>query len=247
MKFAITHIIFGLILLLITCGCETTLDEDWTGFGTSSHFPSPYENNHVGYIQANPELLITCQECHGENYNGGSSGISCVDCHANSTTYEEECNRCHGNPAPYPDIPLNQAPGNNGAHNTHMTGGVFSAAVSCNNCHDYPASWMSQGHIDAPPAEVVFSGVASLLNAEPVWHDEDGETCSSTYCHGNFVPEWNTLDGTQAECGSCHSLPPPLPHYSAQQNQCVRCHSSVVDEELNIINPTLHVNGAVNN
>ena len=76
--------------------CETTVDDNWTGFGSTAHFSAPHENDHLGYIIENPEALADCQNCHGSDYDGGTSGISCMSCHeANGVV--SLCNRCHGN------------------------------------------------------------------------------------------------------------------------------------------------------
>jgi predicted CxxxxCH...CXXCH cytochrome family protein len=220
-------------------GCETSVDEDWFGFGSSAHFPAPYENDHLGYIKDNPEALTDCQNCHGSDYDGGTIGISCLDCHE-SEGVPSECNHCHGDPQGDPADPLSQIP-NSFGHVTCITGGQNSLAVPCNTCHIIPTGWNSPGHIDAPPSEVDFSGISDWHDANPIWNQEE-MSCSNTYCHGDFNPVWT--GNNQAECGSCHALPPPPLH--PQNEQCALCHSSVINDEGEIINPNLHINGVVN-
>jgi len=246
-----------LFWFLLFTGCETEVDEAWDGFGDSDHFAAPHEGDHLGFLMENPELLEDCQECHGADYDGGTSGVSCIDCHAASEAYEGSCNICHGM-SDSVDIPAYQAPpldlaGNEstdeftvGSHRTHMIGGEYSDGIECQSCHIVPDSWSSRGHIDESPAEVIFGGFSGWHEHNPVLDSETG-TCSDTYCHGDFAPEWTTVDGSQAECGSCHTLPPPTPHYNATIETCVQCHSSVIDGEGNIINKALHINGTVNN
>ena len=87
------------------------------------------------------------------------------------------------------------------------------------------------------------------FGATPVW-DSDSLKCSNTYCHGNGEPRWEGED--DLDCVSCHGMPPPTPHYIATEQQCEWCHGSVVaynyvEDRLEIINPDLHINGAVNN
>ena len=257
MNAKITLLPFIFLAFIILAGCETKVDDDWSGFGSTAHFPPPHEGDHVGYLMANAYPLSSCQECHGADYDGGSSGISCVECHQNSAAFVTKCNRCHGNADGDPSVPVDQAPPNDvsgnastelvtvGAHTTHLTGGEYTDGVSCNDCHNVPSAWDSQGHIDFSPAEVVFSGISAKKGANPIWEREEAE-CSNTYCHGESEPEWTAVGGDEAACGTCHSLPPPAPHYLATTEQCVWCHSSVIDAQGEIINKALHVNGFVN-
>jgi predicted CxxxxCH...CXXCH cytochrome family protein len=238
-----TNSVFLISLLALSWlfwSCETAVDEDWSGFGSSAHFPAPHENDHVGYIQDNPEALADCRNCHGADYDGGSSSISCLDCHETNGVISL-CNNCHGNSAGDPDNPLNWAPQDeDDAHTAHLLGGDYSRAVECDVCHTIPVSWASNGHIDTAPAEIVFSGLAQWHDANPVW-DAGEESCSDTYCHGPDEPKW---DDDDVSCGSCHELPPPPLH--PQNDQCVLCHDSVINAAGEIINPNLHLNGAVN-
>ena len=89
-------------------------------------------------------------------------------------------------------------------------------------------------------------------------YDMSALTCSSTYCHGNFkngnpdnLPIWN--DPSTSECGSCHGNGSnPLPKTNSQggshpgSSNCSNCHAGVVDSDLNIINPSKHIDGLLN-
>jgi hypothetical protein len=159
-----------------------------------------------------------------------------------------------------------------GAHQSHLQDSDLwtGNAALCENCHVVPATFDAPGHLDdnAPQAELAFGGIATqdgLLNPT---YDFSGQTCSGTYCHGGFVftlaesdnPRgyaeetiegndvsvvWTEVGTGQAQCGSCHGIP-PTGHIASPPNECFRCHSRVVDESLNIINPSLHINGEIN-
>jgi predicted CxxxxCH...CXXCH cytochrome family protein len=113
---------------------------------------------------------------------------------------------------------------------------------------------LDAGHVDsARPAELVFSGVALANGAEPTY--ENG-TCRSTTCHGavfpygdpsggsNTTPAWTTVDGTEAACGSCHSIPPPPPHPGPGQ-PCSDCHDDIANDGVTFTRPEEHVDGIV--
>lgn len=55
-------------------------------------FPHPDEwnlignnNSHGKFIDANMGAIENCKKCHGSNLRGGSSGVSCYDCHAENS------------------------------------------------------------------------------------------------------------------------------------------------------------------
>jgi predicted CxxxxCH...CXXCH cytochrome family protein len=144
-----------------------------------------------------------------------------------------------------------------GAHRQHLAGSAWHKNVECASCHLVPAEVGDPGHIDTPlPAELTFSG----MGAGGTWN-RDTQTCSSTYCHGATLsstidnatgsaggtatePVWTTVDGSQAQCGSCHGAPPPAPHPS--DPDCGHCHPTMnPGGGLVIAYPELHIDGHV--
>lgn len=210
----------------------------------------------------------SCVHCHGVEMRGGSSGISCVDCHGPGTS---ACRQCHGgldNSSGAPPYGLRGESSTStlavGAHTAHIDTTALGAPVACSACHTVPTFLFSETHLDQsrPPGEPLDS------IAEIVWHgfadgggaawDRASGTCSGTYCHGNFAGGDNTntplwTGAGQATCGSCHDVgsnPDLLGweheyHVETVGATCSDCHASVVDTLLNITNPFLHVNGVV--
>ncbi|MBI2892835.1 MAG: CxxxxCH/CxxCH domain-containing protein [Deltaproteobacteria bacterium] len=135
-----------------------------------------------------------------------------------------------------------------GAHQSHLEPADWHADVPCSECHVVPAAVESPGHIDGDGvAEVTFGDRATEEGATPAW---SGVSCSGAYCHGATLsggtmtaPVWTMVDGTQVACGTCHSLPPTEDHPAL--DQCYLCHDSVIDETLEFVDPTLHINGDV--
>lgn len=103
------------------------------------------------------------------------------------------------------------------------------------------------------------------------------QKCNNTYCHGNWVarrsgapadhqyayvdtvgvvdpvmtganysPLW-TGGGSEAQCGSCHALPPQghIGFGVFQVTVCGGCHTGVVDGNGKIIDRTKHINGKI--
>ncbi|NNE35710.1 MAG: hypothetical protein HKN13_10760 [Rhodothermales bacterium] len=135
-----------------------------------------------------------------------------------------------------------------------------------------PDDFDDPGHVvddDTPGmTELVFGALATHDGeTEPVY-DFATSTCGNSYCHGGFAfakadaganawgyaedfirgnnPSvvWSAVGTGEAECGSCHSLP-PIGHIQAAQ-VCSSCHVGVTDAQNNILNAELHINGEKN-
>lgn len=171
------------------------------------------------------------------------------------STDEQRCTGCHGDPArdgsfldrSAPPFDLwgrttTASPGV-GAHAIHLTPGATHAAIACDECHAIPDHVDSPGHADsARPAELSFGPLARTGGTSPAY-DPVARTCSGTWCHRDADAVWTEPKSSEQACGSCHGLPPPLPH--PQSERCSVCHDRTVDAAGRIIEPALHVNGRV--
>ena len=113
-------------------------------------------------------------------------------------------------------------------------------------------------------AEVEIIGDYNYYQLTPEYEYSTG-TCSDSYCHGGFSfpkagssSQWihtqneivgNNLpmvwsDMQDLTCTGCHGLP-PVGHLD-NGIPCNTCHSTVVNGSLQIINPSLHINGEIN-
>ena len=182
---------------------------------------------HGNWFAANNWKLNSCKSCHGSDYSGGTSGVSCNTCHANGP---ETCNTCHGNSShAYPPESLSGGtqPTDRGvgAHVSHLTTDTtvrYSAIVACNECHLPVSSFEDPNHISPDgqsAAGIVFGTLAKkqtvslsdpsiTYTPNPVW-DRNAQTCANTYCHGGFVNGNNGAvavfnDPNSVNCGSCH-------------------------------------------
>jgi len=212
-----------------------------------------------------------CGDCHGiAPPEPHFQGAFCYYCHPDTLdaaytididdhidgeldVRDMQCDGCHGSAAN--DAPPESVQGLTdttdvevGAHQAHVTDGALSRGFDCEVCHLVPGEITSPGHLDAYPAEVAFDGLAEEHGAVPAW-DRTSETCSGTYCHGETLlggaltePSWTTVDDTQAQCGSCHGVPPTSPHPA--NAQCYSCHPDTIDESF-VLDIDHHVDGVV--
>jgi predicted CxxxxCH...CXXCH cytochrome family protein len=231
---------------------------------------------HGAVIRKSNWNLKACQECHAADYSGGTTGASCLKCHTGSKG-PEACNTCHGdfgNPARI--APPRDSYGNTettargvGAHTMHLYENLITENLHCSECHNVPHSIYDEGHIISPlPAPVVLGNLSKRNGAMDASYNPDDQTCSNTYCHGNFTfykdstanqymyvadkivgnnvsVKW-TQDYPDGVCGSCHGLPPTGHYGPLEITSCYRCHGAVVDSLGNIIDKTKHIDGKIN-
>jgi predicted CxxxxCH...CXXCH cytochrome family protein len=166
-----------------------------------------------------------------------------------------ECTACHGDPR-RPGSALRRAappadllgasdpryPGV-GAHALHLDASSTHAGFACDECHVVPEHTESKGHADhAPPATITFGILATHGGRHPSY-DPVARTCGDTYCHRGAGAVWTEARSSAEACGTCHGLPPPLPH--PQSDRCSVCHGDVIDAERRMVRPELHVDGTV--
>ena len=100
---------------------------DDTGGVEGNYHPAGWVNNpqHGADFNSNPQ---NCKACHGDDLNGGESGVSCLLCH-------------HGVGGPYPGhtgkAPHNSPGDCDGCHGADFNGAAFDglAVPSCFECH----------------------------------------------------------------------------------------------------------------
>jgi predicted CxxxxCH...CXXCH cytochrome family protein len=231
-------------------------------------------NFHGNYIINQKWNLSTCKTCHGNDYKGGNTGLSCYKCHTQPDG-PEACTTCHGgdghaNPPKGLHGETSDTSIHVGAHYRHLNDTTrFAAFVECTECHTQVNSFSDTNHIGPNPdgiAEIHFGELANNYLGGGIYPNPqinlNTGTCSGIYCHGSFKGGNvnNTVSWTQpgsATCGTCHGNPQtgnpnpaPYPAFYHDPNNtihsCVICHSLVIDGNGVITHPELHVNGIIN-
>jgi predicted CxxxxCH...CXXCH cytochrome family protein len=215
--------------------------------------------------------MATCKTCHGNDYKGGTTGVSCYTCHTGNAG-PENCSTCHGSstsPAPPQDLSgntVNTARGV-GAHQVHLVGTTYSKPATCAECHSIPGSVSTAGHIDGDNrAEVMMTNYLANLTTgggsvvPSPSYNYTTFACSNTYCHGTFkngnaanAPTWN--DPSAAACGTCHGNPNaattaekalPGGTHESVSTACYVCHGGVVDASMKFVDASKHIDGKLN-
>lgn len=163
----------------------------------------------------------TCRRCHGDDFRGGTAGLSCTRCHEGEGG-PTACETCHDD-----DLLAS------GAHSAHLGGGLDFGA--CGTCHTVPGSLRSPGHLDDAASDVT------------VGFDPLSGTCSVP-CHGSELddpaaavpmPSWTDPTGAAGRCGACHGLPPRNEAHA--RDDCATCHQRVIAADRSFVEPALHL------
>ncbi len=217
-----------------------------------------------------PTGTISCQSCHGEDFNGGKSGVSCYDCHANfphppdwidknadnyhgDVVYDSgtesckpchgenldggpsgvACADCHGGLFPHPDGWINAASQN--FHGVFIRNDNWSMS-GCQGCHgvDYAGGG---------------SGVSCLT-----CHSETNGPQACNTCHGNFsgpvsdLTNWAPPEDLEKNINTgskgvgAHQVHlNPMNIASVNELGCLQCH-----RELRGFGDPNHIKGGVN-
>jgi len=135
--------------------------------------------------------LESCTQCHGADYTGGISRISCTSCHLGGVAsmhppWGTPAYATHGS---YVKNNSNDTSGcaNVSCHGTILTG-VSGSGPSCTSCH-------LGGVASVHPAE--WNGNASLYHNTDAW-SASIDSCKNIACHGA------TLEGVYLSGPSCY-------------------------------------------
>ena len=185
---SLKHGLTALIMTLVLLGCSSPNDQ--------SHFNSDI-GKHVdnwlpaGHMTAANTDLTTCADCHGADYSGGVSGVSCTSCHLGSPTSVHPANwtpvySTHGS---YVSSNGTSPCSNQYCHGTSLTG-VPDSGPSCTACHlgsptsVHPAGW-----------NPIVSTHGPYVKANTT------SPCANQYCHGVTL---TGVTNSGPSCTSCH-------------------------------------------
>jgi predicted CxxxxCH...CXXCH cytochrome family protein len=222
--------------LLGGCSTDRALSESPSGIHPAGWKIKGNPNFHAEYLKANKFPLSKCQTCHGTDYAGGPTQVTCSQASGCHVAKQDDgsfkplppsaCTTCHGvNGTPRPA---------SGAHQQH--------APYCDTCHQVPTPDQIEQHASGDVSTLIhFGGVAVSGGKTPTW-DRVAGRCSNTYCHGTLSPPWS--DTTKIQCDSCHGAPPDSHKRWARVANgvasCVTCHP-----DSSAPSAPLHRNGVV--
>lgn len=232
------------------------------GTGTGRYHPDDFAQPTVHPLAAKLHEQ-TCTDCHGDDLDGGTAGVSCDSCHTpdDPPAWRTDCTFCHGGVddltgAPPEEIDDGDEDLSFGAHARHVSENTH-AAYDCTQCHSKPTDVLTPGHMfdDTPVvAETDFSGG---LSAGASW-SSSAASCSDAYCHGTGRRDGDVqVSDGPLSCDSCHpdkgSSEARIESMSGEHHahvwderiDCAECHADTTDRYESIVTPALHVDGDV--
>ena len=224
-----SHLLISLVMTLALVGCGDKNSK--AVFSQESGHPANWVRIHNAAAQAGIE---SCSNCHGADYSGGISQVSCMSvtpvsgftCHVTSPAQNlTGCVSCHGGA---PNGPFgNSAPNRKFAHTKH------TSLVGCDTCHlnagsgtaGHAAASSTGGRNSATVAlSPVFKAFSTSTSAPSAFgYNAAAGTCSSVSCHGGQVaPSFLTGSivisaGDNSSCLLCHvqGTSAGLPQYNS--------------------------------
>jgi hypothetical protein len=161
------------ILAALTLGCDSVPVDAASGV-----HPSGWADPTAHGATAEQDLSA-CTSCHGADFDGGMSGVSCNACHG-SAGWREDCTFCHGAP------PAGHASGACGSCHTGYTESSANGALHMNGTVD-----ASGGH-----------GAGWTAKDQHGYTANRNGLASCRACHGADLAGGS---GGTPSCSSCHS------------------------------------------
>ncbi len=199
----------------------------------------------AGHMAAARSDSGSCSTCHGGDFEGGISRISCTLCHLGgpTTVHPSDWVPMYSTHGPYVKTNGTSACSSQYCHGPSLTG-VADSGPSCTSCHMggamqiHPAAWLGDA-CSNHGSYAYTNGTAGCANA--ACHganlggvSQSGPSC--TQCH-NPIPDSN-------QCNYCHGLPPNgtaypnnagkhAKHMQLNGVSCGTCHNRSCDQHAN--------------
>jgi len=201
----------GLILLgglLFMAGCSSSDPNSNSPYYAASGHPDNWLP--AGHMNSAVADKSACAECHGTDYTGGISGVSCDQCHLGGVNsvhpldWGTSINSAH---ATYVNTNGNMACATAYCHGTNLEG-VDNSGPSCTSCH---LGGTSSIHPDS-----FGTGSQIILNHGSYVQTNGSSGCATAACHGT-----NLQGGVGPACTSCHEKGSPI-----TLTGCTSCHTN---------------------
>ncbi|HUI67192.1 MAG TPA: hypothetical protein VL087_03170 [Nitrospirota bacterium] len=187
---AITLFLLILMSQLLTVGCSNPNSQSQFSADGQGHAADWLPAGHMTAAKADES---SCAECHGSDFAGGISGVSCTQCHLGGvdSVHPEAWSGVTGTAhAAYVAANGNTACANINCHGTALSG-VAGSGPSCTLCHlggigsMHPQDW----------GDLAYYKHSLYVNANGT------DSCSNANCHGSTLAG---VAGSGPSCTSCH-------------------------------------------
>jgi predicted CxxxxCH...CXXCH cytochrome family protein len=178
-----------LALLVVMTSCKTEREQSALGPHPTGWMDASSANFHG--IPAQRDSSNNCRACHGEDLTGGTSGVSCAECHLalpHPPSWTDTSSAgFHGLVARTDSGRMCEA-----CHGVDFRGGL--SGVSCFDCHSAYPHIENTNWAGPVTADTTFHGWTAMSTA-----DEPGQSCKP--CHG---ADFHGTTRAQS-CYDCHT------------------------------------------
>ncbi len=181
--------VFYILLVIFAFGCDSkpnsrSVFDSSAGRHNNDWLPA-------AHMAAAKSDSGACTTCHGADFKGGMSGVSCTACHLGGPTavHPSSWTPMYSTHGPYAQTNGTNACANQYCHGTSLTG-VADSGPSCTSCHlggpasIHPADWNPV-----------------LIGHGPYVKTNNANACANQYCHGTSL---TGVANSGPSCTSCH-------------------------------------------
>src|SRR5512143_1559107 len=187
-----------LVLTAFFIGCSDPNAQSPIDPESGSHAANWLPAAHMAAATSNPD---SCSTCHGADFKGGISGVSCTSCHLGSPTsvHPENWVPVYSMHGPYVKTNSTSACANQYCHGLSLTGAPDSGP-SCTSCHiggltsGHPSDWVP-----------IYSTHGPYVNTSPT----GTSACANQACHGTTL---TGVPGSGPSCTLCQRASPTSVH-----------------------------------
>jgi predicted CxxxxCH...CXXCH cytochrome family protein len=205
-------LLIAVLLPLGGCGSSTPNSKAVFNSDSPKHSADWLPAGHMAAAQQDQSI---CAQCHGSDFLGGISRVSCTQCHIGGVSskhpqdWTQDQVKVWGKHAAYVAGVGNASCANEACHGQDL-GGVEGSGPSCTSCH-------LGGTASKHPAE--WGDHAAALHLAYTLNNGGGK-CATTACHGSDL---SGVVESGPSCKICHNIP-PHPLTDAQAAGCSTCH-----------------------
>ena len=185
------------VFLLAGCGNSNSSTDFGTGPGTTRAVSGIHPSDWLpsGHETAAKVNILTCTDCHGNDFAGGTTNIACTKCHLGNqqsvhpVQWGNFAYALHGS---YAKLNGTASCANVNCHGVNLEG-VQGSGPSCTQCH-----------LGGPTSKHPVAWNTNIVLHRDYVGSKGSSSCSVSVCHGADL-KGVFLSGPS--CGTCHSFP----------------------------------------
>ncbi|RME66550.1 MAG: CxxxxCH/CxxCH domain-containing protein [Nitrospirae bacterium] len=197
------YIVGVLAVLIFLAGCSSQANQSVPFDPMTGKHPSNWLADHGSVYENDPSV---CQQCHGQDLQGGVSGVSCGSVSFDGTA-------CHGHPQGWDDPSQHGA----AAKDVPSIGATFKGFSICQHCHgtDFSGGFSGKDCFSCHGVHAPHPQGAEWKTPQTPTHSDTNPVNASVcaQCHQGQQGTPGCFNGSLCHtyndvCANCHGFPP---------------------------------------